>query len=411
MTESEFECRLCAGGRCHVMVDLGDLPLANAFVSSPSDGADLAREPVTLVMCEDCRLLQLRHVVPPERLFENYLWTSSSSAAAHDHTLWLSRTLADRHPPSAYPRVVELASNDGLLLRHLARAGYDARGVEPSNLADEATAAGLPTVRAFFGREVAASLVADGGQADMVVARNVIGHVADLRGFLAGVAELLRPDGLFVVESPYAGWLRNELQYDTIFHEHSSYLTIATLCEALERNGLAPVRIGFVPMNGGSFLCEARRIDDGARDVALSPLLELERVSRLNDPSAWAWYGAAVNQNRRLLRELLGNCADGGATIAAYGAAAKTMTLFNVCGIGPDMVRMIADGNPRKQGLLCPGVRIPVVSPDELLASSPDLVLIGPWNLANEIVGQLRGRGYRGRFAVPLPVPHLLGPA
>jgi hypothetical protein len=134
-------------------------------------------------------------------------------------------------------------------------------------------------------------------------------------------------------------------------------------------------------------------------------------VARLQEPSAWTWYGAAVDHHRRLLRELLASYAERGATIAAYGAAAKTMTLFNVCGIGPDVVRMIADGNPRKQGLLCPGVRIPVVSPDELLASSPNLVLIGPWNLASEIVGQLRGAGYRGGFAVPLPVPHLLGPA
>ena len=303
---------------------------------------------------------------------------------------------------------MELASNDGLLLRQLAERGYAVQGVEPSNLADEATAEGLPTLRAFFGAEVARELVDRDGLADVVVARNVLGHVADLQGFLEGVALLLRPGGVFIVESPYAQRLREGLQYDYVFHEHVSYFTVTTLAEALTRYGLAPSHLGFVDLNGGSYLCEAERTERARAGPALDPVLELERVCELNEPEAWSWYPAAVEQQRRQLRGLLEDLANEPATVVAYGAAARTMTMFNACKIGTDLLSAIADGNPRKQGLLCPGSRIPVVSPEDLLARNPDCVLIGPWNFAHEISGQLRERGYAGRLAVGLPVPRVL---
>lgn len=405
---SAFTCRLCACDSCAVVLDLGLLPLANDFVASADDRRDQAREPVVLVMCDRCRLLQLRDLVPPERLFGTYLWTTSTSAAAREHAARFARRLAERHPPAGGPFLVELASNDGLLLRELAAAGYDVLGVEPSNLADETSAAGMRTVRAFFAEPVAASIAAERGPADLVVARNVIGHVADLRGFLAGAASLLRPGGVFVVESPCALFLHHELQYDTVFHEHVSYFTVTTLCEALLRFGLVPEAIDFVPMNGGSFLCEARRLGAGAPGPSFGPLLALERVLRINEPEAWTWFGPAVDQQRERLVSMLAGLAAEGATVAGYGAAAKTMTMLSACGIGTDLVRVIADANPRKQGLLCPGVRIPVVSPDELLRLRPDHVLIGPWNFTSEIAGQLRARGYQGELIVPLPVPRLL---
>lgn len=408
MSAAAFECRLCGGDRHHVVLDLGPMPLPNDFVADPSDGTDRLRHRVALVMCGDCRLLQQHELVPPERLFASYLWTSSSSAAAQRHAAWFASRLAERHPPASHPRLVELASNDGLLLRHLAGQGYAVQGVEPSNLADEASAQGLPTVRAFFGAEVARELREREGPADVVVARNVLGHVADLRGFLAGVALLLRPGGVFVVESPYAQRLREGLQYDYVFPEHVSYFTVTTLAGALTRYGLEPVHLGFVDLNGGSFLCEARRTDAAEAGPSLDPVLELERVCELNEPEAWDWYPAAVDQQRRQLRALLEGLAGEPATVLAYGAAARTMTMFNACGIGTDLLEAIADGNPRKQGLLCPGSRIPVVSPEELLARDPDCVLIGPWNFAHEIAGQLRERGYGGRLAVGLPVPRVL---
>jgi SAM-dependent methyltransferase len=403
-----FECRLCGSQSDHVLLDLGSLPLANDFVRSPDDDIDRHLEPVVFVMCDQCRLLQLRDLVAPRRMFETYLWTSSSSDAAREHAARFARMVAGRYPAATNRFLVELASNDGLLLKSLADEGYRVLGVDPSNLADEATAAGLPTVRAFFAEDIARQILEENGPADVVVARNVIGHVADLRGFLAGVRTLLRPGGAFIVESPYAHGLRGELQYDTIFHEHVSYFTITTLAEALRRFGLAPTDTTFVPMNGGSFLCHALRSDDAATAGGLDALYELERVFELNEPRGWAWYAAAVEQQRERLRAILAELATGGHTVAGYGAAAKAMTMFNYCALTPELVTVIADGNPRKQGLLCPGVRIPVVSPDELLALKPDYVLIAAWNFTQEIAGHLRAKNYAGRFLVPLPVPRVL---
>ena len=408
MTADRFECRLCGSADQHLVLELGLLPLANDFVASPADTRDLSREPVALVMCSACRLLQLRELVPPTRMFSNYVWTSSSSQAANAHAEKFAAATASRYPTSTHPFLVEVASNDGLLLRKLGGCGYRILGVDPSDLADEASSSGVPTLRAFFAEEVARQIVREHGQADVIVARNVVGHVADLRGFLGGVRELLRPGGAFIVESPYAHGLRNELQYDYVFHEHVCYFTIQTLTAALRRFGLAPQHLGFVPMNGGSFLCHARREDDPAPDASLQPLCELERVFELNEPRGWSWFAAAVSHQRERLRSLLEERRRAGAKVAAYGAAAKTMTMFNFCGLTPDLVGVIADGSPRKQGLLCPGVRIPVVSPERLLELRPDYVLIGAWNFTDEIIGQLRSRGYEGRFIVPLPVPRVL---
>jgi hypothetical protein len=211
-----------------------------------------------------------------------------------------------------------------------------------------------------------------------------------------------------VVESPYALGLRHDLQYDYIFHEHVSYFTMTTLAAALARYGLAPTRTTFVSMNGGSFLCEAQRSDEPAADSSFAGLFELERVLDLNEPRGWAWFSAGVAQQREQICALLSDLASKGAVVGAYGAAARTMTMFNYCGLGPDLIRAIGDGNPRKQGLLCPGVHIPVVSPEQLLTIKPEYVLIGPWNFTHEIVVQLQARGYAGKFIVPLPVPRIL---
>jgi SAM-dependent methyltransferase len=391
-----------------MLLDLGLLPLANDFVGSADDDTDKQLEPVVFVMCDECRLLQLRDLVPPRRMFDNYVWTSSSSQAARTYAVNFAQMIAGRYPASSHPFLVEVASNDGLLLKSLRDEGYRVLGVDPSNLADEASTAGIPTVRAYFDEEVAGGIVDVHGLADIVVARNVIGHVADLRGFLAGVRRLLRTDGAFVVESPYAHGLRAELQYDTIFHEHVSYFTITTLAEALRRFGLSLEETTFVPMNGGSFLGHARRTDRAAVSRDLNGLFELERVFELNEPRGWGWYAAAVGLQREQLRALLTGLADAGKTVAGYGAAAKAMTMFNYCGLTPALVSVIADGNTRKQGMLCPGVRIPVVSPDQMLGLRPDYVLVAAWNFTEEITGQLRGRHYAGQFVVPLPVPRVL---
>jgi len=397
-----FECRLCGATEPETVLDLGDLPLANAFVDPTADDApDGPRFPVALVMCAACRLLQLREPAPRSHLFDEYLWTTGTSSTAVAHATALAAHIAGLRPDSF---LVEVASNDGTFLRAFAAAGLQVLGVEPSNLADEATAAGLPSLRSYFDGAAAARIVEEHGQASVIVARNVIGHTDDLRGLLEGVDRLLAPDGVLVVESPYALLLSAQLQYDTIFHEHVSYFTLTTLTAALRSIGLEIVDVDMVGLNGGSFLCTATR---GGRP-ATGGILALEAQLLLNEPNGWWDYAARVEQQRDGLLAAIDEIRADGGHLVGYGAAAKTMTMLNYCGIGPDRIGRFADANPRKQGLLCPGVRIPVSSWAEVAASNPSHVLVGPWNLQAEIVASLRAGGFDGAFVVPLPVPRVL---
>jgi SAM-dependent methyltransferase len=395
-----FECRLCRASVPEPVVDLGDLPLANAFVDPASgDAPDAPRLPVALVMCAGCRLLQLREPAPRGDLFGEYLWTTGTSSTAVAHSRALAERVAALRPASF---LVEVASNDGTFLRAFAAAGMQVLGVEPSNLADEATAAGLPTHRTYFDGAAAARIVEERGTASVIVARNVIGHTDDLRGLLEGVDRLLAPDGVLVVESPYAMLLLVQLQYDTIFHEHVSYFTLSTLTAALRTIGLEIVDVDVVGLNGGSFLCTATR----GGIPATRGILALEEELQLNEPAGWSDYGARVERQREELVDAIDAIRADGGNLVGYGAAAKTMTMLNYCGIGPGRVSLFADANPRKQGLLCPGVRIPVA---DVAASRPSHVLVGPWNLQAEIVASVRAAGFEGDFVVPLPVPRVLG--
>jgi SAM-dependent methyltransferase len=397
-----FECRLCGSSSANDLLDLGALPLANAFVDpSSGDAPDAARHPVALAMCAGCQLLQLRQPVPRSALFDEYVWTTGTSSTATAHAATLAAHVARLRPRSF---LVEVASNDGTFLRAFEAAGHVVLGVEPSNLADEASAAGIPTVRGYFDGELADGVRESHGAAQVIVARNVIGHTDDLRGLLQGIDRLLAPDGVLVVESPYALLLSTQLQYDTIFHEHVSYFTLAALTAALGSIGLEIVGLDFVGLNGGSFLCTATR--GGTR--ATGPILALEALHSLNELSGWSDYATRVERQRDDLLAVIDAVRAEGGRLVGYGAAAKTMTMLNYCGIGPDRISHFADANPRKQGLLCPGVRIPVVALDEVLATPPTHVLVGPWNLKDEIIASLRSSGFDGEFIIPLPAPSVV---
>jgi SAM-dependent methyltransferase len=408
MEASVFTCRVCATDTAHVLLDLGQMPLANAFVTRAQWSQGDYRQGLTLMMCSRCRLIQLREDVPRERLFGSYLWVTGTSTTACAHAAWFADRLRRRVPGKA-PFLLEAASNDGLFLSELNAAGFDVLGVEPSNLATETNERGLPTLRAFFGAAIAETVRRERGPADVIVARNVLGHASHLQDFVAGVKGLLAPDGVFVVEMPYAYFLRDQVQYDTIYHEHLSYFTIESLARLMERFGLRLVDVTFVEMNGGSMLCEIVH-DDDSRPSADRALRDFEALIGLNDPREWCDFAAAVEQHRREFRDLLVGLVADGRRVVGYGAAAKCMTMLNYCGITPDLLPAIGDANPRKQGLLCPGVGIPVVSPEEVVARDPDFVVVGAWNLSAEIIELFRGRfGYRKQFIVPVPRPRIEG--
>lgn len=404
----DYRCRVCGRRTATLLLDFGPVPLANAFVGPHDPEADRTRHPLTLVQCDGCGMVQIKEIVPPAEMFTTYLWVSGTSATLREYARWFAGRLADRVDRAAGRKLVEIASNDGTMLAACRDAGFDVLGVDPGDITEEATARGLPTIRAFFGAEVADRIVAERGRADVVVARNVIGHVAEPNDLCDGVRRLLAPGGRAFIETPYALRLRQELQYDTVFHEHVCYLTIGTLATLLGRHGLRIVDLSFVQMNGGSFLAEVMHEDaatgDGARSV-----LDLEEILDLNRARGWEGFADQVGQQRRGLVALLTELRDRRASVVAYGAAAKFMTMLNYCGITPDLVAACGDANPRKAGLLCPGVRIPVESPETLVARRPDYVLIGAWNFRDEIVRVFREKlGYGGKFIVPLPVPRVL---
>lgn len=405
MSLARFTCRACNNPGGVILLDMGRLPLANAFVSSESMTDDQFTESVALVMCDACRLMQLREEVPRERLFTSYLWVSSTSATAKSHAQWLSARIAARHHCKDKPFLVEVASNDGFFLEYYRNAGFDILGVDPSNLAEEANQRGLTSIRDFFGIKAAERIRRDRGCADVIVARNVLGHASELQSLIAGVKSLLTASGVFILEVPYAYFMRNEVQYDTIFHEHISYPTIASVANLMGRFGMKIADVTFVQMNGGSMLCEVVH-QDSARPRGDQALLDFEDIIELNKPSGWEHFATAVAAQRAAFLALLKELSAVGKRVVGYGAAAKCMTMLNYCNVTSDLIAVIGDANPRKQGLLCPGVRIPVVSPEEMITHAPDYIMIGAWNFKDEIMRFFREKfDYRNKFIVPLPMP------
>ena len=388
-------CRVCAS-EIRNIVDLGHVPLANDF---DSKGASY---PLLFGICGSCGLLQIEYDVPPEEMFCDYPWVAGTSRTAQEY----ARTFAKRVSDDIGNRqtfALEIASNDGLLLEELRAAGMSAVGVDPSSAADIANGKGLTTYREFFGTAAARRVVSDHGFADVVIARNVVGHVKDPVDLVLGIDEVLSEDGVVYVESPYAGLLRDQLQYDTIFHEHCSYFTITTLAALLGRIGLKIASLGWAPMNGGSFVVKAARNLESHSESALAAI-EFEKITKLNVPEGWKTFEAEVDRQIYELHRLLALHGP----VAAYGAAAKFMTMLSVCGITSEKISMVADDNPMKHGKRCPGTDIPVVSCAELVSRQPSYVLIGAWNYEAEIMQRLTAAGYRGQFISSLPIPRVL---
>jgi SAM-dependent methyltransferase len=404
----DYCCRGCSSTDATLLLDMGIVPMANDFVSADHPAADAERFPLNLVMCNACHLVQIKEIVPPERMFRNYLWVSGTSATLQQYAADFAARLAKKCPPQPGSFLVEIASNDGTLLSACRQHGFEVLGVDPSSVAKEANQNGIPTLNEFFGLEVATSIVRQRGQASAIVARNVIGHVAQPVDLVRGIKKLLGPHGRCIIESPYAGLLREEIQYDTVFHEHVCYFTIGSLSKLLEREGLRIVDLTFSPMNGGSFVAEVTHADVSGPSGA-QPVLDLEKITQLNEPRGWDVFSHRAQAQRRELRSLLKEVKQQGAKVVAYGAAAKFMTMLNYCDIGTDLLVCVGDANPRKQGMLCPGVRIPVVSPQSLMDEDPDYILIGAWNFRDEIVRQFRDKhGFAKGFLLPLPVPRKL---
>jgi len=402
-------CRSCGAQELLPVLSLGALPLADGFLTAAELDRPEPRFPLDVAFCPACGLVQILDTVPPEILFgRDYPYFSSVSASllAHSKTHVVERL--PELPPGPDTLVVELASNDGYLLQFYREAGVRVLGIDPApGPVAAARAKGIETIEAFFGRDLAERLVAEGRRADLVHANNVLAHVADVHGFLDGIRLLLKDGGRAVVEVPYVRDLVEKLAFDTIYHEHLCYFSVRALDRLVRPHGLFLVRVERVPIHGGSLRLFLSKED--RPDATVEAILAEEAAIGLDRHAWFASFAARVERLREDLSSLVFDLARAGLRIAAYGAAAKGTILLNFCGLGPELLAWVADKNPFKQGRFVPGVRVPIVAPERILAEMPDVLLILPWNIEAEIVAQeaaYRARG--GRFLVPLPSPRIV---
>jgi SAM-dependent methyltransferase len=404
-------CRACDGRLAVTMADLGLQPASNAFLESPAAFQREKRYPLRAKVCESCKLVQLDYDVAPQELFGNYVYFSSYSDDWLAHAKAYCEMARQRFALGPSSLVVELASNDGYLLKNFLSMGIPVLGIDPSDtVAAAAAKIGVPTLVEFFGKKIAGDLAGQGRQADLIIGNNVLAHVPQLNDFVAGMALLLRKDGHITIEFPHVLELVRHVEFDTIYHEHFSYFSVHAIEQVFSRHGLRLFDVERLPTHGGSlriFAAHAARTDleDSA---SLSEVREQESAAGLKDLATYAKFSKRVDECRDSLLTFIATAKREGKHIAAYGAAAKGNTLLNFCGVTPQDIAFVADRNPHKQNKFLPGTHIPVVSPEELIHAKPDYVLILPWNLREEIQQQLAGiNAWGGRFVTPVPLARI----
>ena len=406
-------CRFCGRPLALTFVDLGASPLANAYL----EPADLERPetfyPLHARVCEGCWLVQLPAAATPEEIFGDYAYFSSYSDSWLAHAERFAAAAIARWGLGAESRVVEIASNDGYLLRFFAARGVPVLGVEPAaNVAAAAEAAGIPTVAEFFGRRLAGELAAAGEGADLLIGNNVFAHVPDLNDFTAGLAALLEPEGVLSLEFPHLLRLIAGRQFDTVYHEHFSYFSFTAARAVLAAHGLAVFDVEELPTHGGSLRVLARHAGAGGGEPAarVAELLAREEEAGLTTPEPYRAFAEEARSLKRRLLAFLIEVRERGRTIAGYGAPAKAATLLTYCGVGPDLLPYTVDRSPHKQGRYLPGSRIPIHPPARIAETRPDYLWILPWNLRAEIASQMAGiREWGGRFVVAVPEVEVFG--
>jgi hypothetical protein len=401
-------CRACGGVTLRRFLELGMQPLANAFPRDASGFDGEARYPLDVYFCDTCSLVQVLDVIDPEVLFRDYIYVTGTSQTMAEHNRRYARTVIEAVPVKPHDLVVEVASNDGSLLTCFEPFGVRTLGVEPAaNIALLARAAGVETIVEFFDLDIARSLRQAKGAAKAVIGNNVLAHVDDTRGFLAGFHELLGADGMAIVEVPYLGELVDRLEYDTVYHEHLCYFSVTALMRLCTVVGLSVRRIDHVPVHGGSIRMYAGRSETfGNHSAEVVAESERERERGLTSFETFERMAVQVASNREQLMDLLRRLKHEGRTVAGYGAPAKGNTLLNYCGVTTNELPYTVDRNPLKVGRYTPGTHLPVLPVETLLERQPDYVLILAWNFADEIIAQqseYRARG--GRFIVPIPTP------
>lgn len=407
-------CRGCGAPLQHSFCDLGMSPLSNGFLPPGRLSAPEVFLPLHAWVCGQCFLVQLEAFESPAAIFnDEYAYFSSYSQSWLEHARAYAGLMQARFGIGAQSQVVEVASNDGYLLQYFRADGVPVLGIEPAgNVAAVAEAKGIRTLTRFFGRALADELVAQGMRADLLLGNNVLAHVPDINDFVAGLQRLLADDGVVTMEFPHLLRLMQDNQFDTIYHEHYSYLSLLGVERIFERHGLVLFDVESLPTHGGSLRIYAQHAGRGphALTPAVAALRAQERAGGLYELDTYARFEARVHETKRALLEFLIGARRDGRSVVAYGAAAKGNTLLNYCGIRSDFIDYVVDRSLHKQGRFLPGTHLPVHAPERIFETRPDYVLILPWNLRDEIAQQMAGiRDWGGRFVVPIPRVEVLG--
>lgn len=403
-------CHGCRGEKTRMFLSLGSTPLANAFLREEQLQMPESSYPLEVYYCDNCGMVQIGYIVPPEILFpEDYPYITSGSQTMKAHFAELVDSIVREHHPSKEGIIVDIGSNDGTLLHNFLKYDYKVLGIEPAtNVARLAIANGVDTISVFFGEESAKRVRDERGQASLILGTNVFAHVADLDSVLRGVTHLLADDGMFVIEFPYLVDMAEKMEFDTIYHEHLRYFAVRPLVVLFERFGMGIVDVKRTNVHGGSMVVYTQKGSDSSAPSVVQAI-ELEKKAKLDSFKTYKSFGKSVARLKTQLRELLQQLKSEGATIAGYGAPAKGNTLLNYCEIGTDVLDYIVDSTPFKQGHFTPGMHIPVVAEYYFHANPPDYALLLAWNFEEEILRkeeQFQQNG--GKFIRPIPKPTII---
>ena len=410
-TSAEYQCRFCAEPLSETFVDLGMSPLCQTHIEPKNLNAMEPFYPLHSFVCEKCFLVQLPEHVAPSAIFEEYAYFSSYSDTWLAHAKQYVALMTERFGLNGNSLVVELASNDGYLLQYFVERKIPVLGIEPArNVAQVAIKKGINTISEFFGRETARNVASKHGRPDLILGNNVLAHVPDINDFVGGMKILLKPGGVVTMEFPHLVRLIEENQFDTIYHEHFSYLSFSTVERIFAAQGLTLFDVDELPTHGGSLRIYARHAEDSQKQVSanVTGLKKREEDWGINRVDTYRAFGEKVKATKRKILRFLIEAKEAGKSVAGYGAPGKGNTLLNYCGIRTDFVTFTVDRNPYKQGKYTPGTRIPICSPERIRESKPDYLFILPWNLKDEIIRQNAYiREWGGKFVVPIPEPKI----
>ncbi|MCK5643937.1 MAG: class I SAM-dependent methyltransferase, partial [Gammaproteobacteria bacterium] len=385
-----MKCRFCESSSTKVFLKFGEMPLANSFLTANQmNNIEEHMFPLDVFFCENCGLVQIDHVVPPVNLFKDYIYFSSTSDTIHKHAQYIAQSFKEKFSLNDDSFIVEIASNDGCVLNYFKQIRLKTLGIEPAeNIAKVAMESGLETFVDFFNEENAKTIQNKYGKADVILARHVFAHVPDIHDFIRGLKLLLKNTGVVAIEAPYLVDFIGKVEFDTIYHEHLSYLSVRSIAKVFEKYDMEVFDLEHFDIHGGSLIFFI-----GNKDVHdISPKVEqyifIEKQKRFDSIDTYYHFADKVSLVKKELLQLLNDLKSQGKTIVGYGAAAKGNTLLNYCGISTDLIDYIVDKSPHKQNMYTPGTHIPVLNTDKLLEEQPDYTLLLAWNFADEILEQ-----------------------